>query len=115
MITVSTVMVSAPASSTMSWPIIRREAKLVPGRTVRTEVLGAVTSSSLPHPVSDTAHRGDEPCGLSRLVELPAEVGDVHVDEMVIPDPAVAQTASISCRRLKAWPGLSARVIRSPL
>src|SRR5699024_940852 len=90
MITVSTVMVSAPASSTMSWPIIRREAKLVPGRTVRTDVPGAVTSSSLPHPVSDTAHRGDEPCGLSRLVELPAEVGDVHVDEMVIPDPAVA-------------------------
>src|SRR5699024_10480738 len=89
MITVSTVMVSAPASSTMSWPIIRREAKLVPGRTVRTEVLGAVTSSSLPHPVSDTAHRGDEPCGLSRLVELTAEGGDVHVDEMVITGPAV--------------------------
>src|SRR5699024_4772002 len=90
MITVSAVMVSAPASSTMSWPIIRREAKLVPPRTVRTDVPGAVTSSSLSHPVSDTAHRGDEPCSFSRLVELSSEVGDVHVDEMVIPDPAVA-------------------------
>src|SRR5699024_5038206 len=90
MITVSAVMVSAPASSTMSWPIIRREAKLVPGRSVRTVVLGAVTSSSLSHPVSDAAHRGDESCGLSRLVELSSEIGDVHIDEMVIADPAVA-------------------------
>src|SRR5699024_5821888 len=90
MITVSTVMVSAPASNTMSWPAIRREAKLVPGRTVRTDELGAVTSSALPHPVSDTAHCGHKPCRLSRLVELSSEVGDVHINEMVISDPAVA-------------------------
>src|SRR5699024_10502154 len=108
MITVSAVMVSAPASSTMSWPIIRREAKLVPGRTVRTDELGAVTRSSLPHPVSDTAHGGHEPCRFSRLVQFSSEVGDVHIDEMVVSDPAVAPDGF---HQLSATEGL-ARTVR---
>src|SRR5699024_11316762 len=83
-------MLRAPASSTMSWPTIRREARPVRECTARLDELGAVTTSPLPHAVADAADRGDIPCGLGGLVELSSQIGDVHVDEMVVPDPGVA-------------------------
>src|SRR5699024_12560510 len=83
-------MLRAPASSTMSWPTIRREARPVRECTARLAELGAVTTSPLPHAVADAADRGEIPCGLGGLVELSSQIGDGHVGAMDVPDPGRA-------------------------
>ena len=45
---------------------------------------GGEGGSSWPHPVADTAHRGDVAAGLGVVAELSPQVGDVDVDKVFV-------------------------------